>query len=356
MTLPAQLVDYVRSGQTVLLLCSGAAGPSEGPRTPTDRKLGELLAQKFLDDSYKGRSLSELIELASSEANLREVQRCLAEQYLAIEPTQAQMLIPSFAWAAIATTQLDLAIERAYDRAGSPLQRCVPFTDNRQPIEESLAGNISVMFLKLNGSIANADDIDNPLVFAPDQHSARVDNRGMLHERLETLAAEYPVLILTESVSAPDVRVLLRRLSLAAPVRPRSYRVARTFYAADERLLEARKISAVAMEAHDFLRALDAAIPRATRSLATMFGRDQLPIQRRFRVSGAHTPTPDLVALTPAPVSASAATHVLAMSPVSITRTSGPPPAATRTRSSSPSTRSVSRRIPSLGVAFFITV
>jgi hypothetical protein len=42
------------------------------------------------------------------------------------QPADFHLLIPTFAWAGIATTNYDLVVERAYQRAPSPLQKVVP--------------------------------------------------------------------------------------------------------------------------------------------------------------------------------------------------------------------------------------
>jgi nucleoside phosphorylase/TolA-binding protein len=287
MTVPPALVDQIRSGQAVLVLCTGAcldATRTDLKRPPDPKALSALLANKFLASSHKDRPLAEVEDLAVSEAGLSDVQRFIADLYDRIEPSQVHDSITTFVWRAIVSTHFDLSLERAYDRAIAPLQRCVPFTRNSESVSEGLSHANSVMYLKLHGSLSHLDEPSIPLILSPDQYTSHTRHRSLLFERLEELATEHPLVVLASSPGESDLRALAQRLVANTGIRPRSYLVAGPFSASEEKLWDGRKFTPVGMSPTDFFRALNLAIEPATRRLAVHIARDSQPIRKRFAV------------------------------------------------------------------------
>ena len=125
MEIPKILLDHIREGQVVLLLGAGASIGASHPQNkvpPTGPELARMLAEKFLGTEFLDKPLSQVAELAISETDLFTVQEFIAAIFRDFYPSDFQKLIPRFTWAAIATTNFDLIIERAYDEVTTRLQ------------------------------------------------------------------------------------------------------------------------------------------------------------------------------------------------------------------------------------------
>ena len=139
MELPSILINQIKEKNVVLFLGSGASVGSihpDGKMIPTGKELSRSIAQKFLGGGFEDRSLAEIGELAVSETDLFTVQEFIASLYYEFQPASFHKIIPTFAWAAIVTTNYDLIIERAYDQVRDRLQTPVPFKKNTEKIEE----------------------------------------------------------------------------------------------------------------------------------------------------------------------------------------------------------------------------
>jgi hypothetical protein len=90
---------------------------------PDGSGLAKILIKEFLGDDYDGLDLRSVYDLACSERDVRTVQRKIFDILNPFQPADFHLLIPTFAWAGIATTNYDLVVERACQRAPSPLQK-----------------------------------------------------------------------------------------------------------------------------------------------------------------------------------------------------------------------------------------
>ena len=88
-----------------------------------------MLADKFLGGDFRNLPLNQISELAISEADLTTVQDFIRKIFEKLEPTAAHLLMCTFRWWAIATTNFDLLVERAYQK-GKAVQIPVPFVEN----------------------------------------------------------------------------------------------------------------------------------------------------------------------------------------------------------------------------------
>ncbi|MEO5991203.1 MAG: hypothetical protein ABIP68_06170, partial [Ferruginibacter sp.] len=74
--LPKHFIEQVKTKNVVLFLGAGASYGAihpEGLKMPNGQELSDHIAAKFLGDSYKGKNLSYVSELAISESSLFEV-------------------------------------------------------------------------------------------------------------------------------------------------------------------------------------------------------------------------------------------------------------------------------------------
>ncbi len=76
------LKQFVLEGKIILFFGSGAslgAKNSDGQTMPTTSKLRDLIANKFLDQSWTSSPLSEVAEIAISQADIVTVQSFLRD-------------------------------------------------------------------------------------------------------------------------------------------------------------------------------------------------------------------------------------------------------------------------------------
>jgi hypothetical protein len=298
MEIPKILIDQVKEGQVVLFLGAGASVGAVHPHKkipPTGKELAELIAGKFLGPDFRDRSLSQVSELAISDADIIKVQEFVASIFRDFYPADFHMLIPKFIWSALATTNFDLIIERAYNQAEKSLQQLVVFKKNGERVEEKLKSPSSVPYLKLHGCVSDISDPNVPLILTPDQYVTHRKGRSHLFERLAILAYDFPFLFVGHSLSDLDIRTILLELSDLGDARPRSYLLAPQVTPSEIRFWEGKKIHAIQMSFKDFLIQLDNSIPEPFRILSTVYEKVEHPIFKRFRVSTSVKPSESLM-------------------------------------------------------------
>ena len=154
--LPKELATAVQEGRAVLFLGAGASRGAMDDKLqpiPDGSGLAKILIKEFLGDDYDGLDLRSVYDLACSERDVRTVQRKIFDILNPFQPADFHLLIPTFAWAGIATTNYDLVVERACQRAPSPLQKLVPHVKDGDGATDQL-GDRSVLYVKLHGCIA----------------------------------------------------------------------------------------------------------------------------------------------------------------------------------------------------------
>lgn len=259
MLIPHILSERTNSGKLLLFLGSGATKGAIHPRgssPPDGQQLADMIARKFLGDDYVGKPLDHLSALAISETDLLTVQGFIASVFADFYPADFHKLIPTFEWSAIATTNYDLIIERAYAEVATARQKLEPFVKNGQHVEDRLRDSSSLMYLKLHGCVTKVDDPDVPLILTPEQYITHRRGRSRLFEKLFGLAHEQSMVFVGYSLSDVDLRMILYELALLGDAMPRSYIVAPKITGADERYWANRKITCLKGTFEEFLLAL----------------------------------------------------------------------------------------------------
>lgn len=293
--IPSVLVGHIRDANLVLLLGAGASKGAlhpNGMSPPDGTQLANMIVEKFLEPTFRDRPLDQVAALAISERSLTDVQEFVAEIYRPFEPAIFHELIPTFRWSAIATTNYDLVIERAYAKQLSPVQKLVPFTKNGERIEEKLRAPNSLVYLKLHGCITKTSDTEIPLILTPEQYITHRHNRSRLFERLHHLACEQPILVVGHSLADIDLRQLLLELSAQGDCMPRSYLVAPQITDTESRFWSSKRFTVLKCTFEELLKALDAQCPRNTRILSGFRSARDHPITKRLQLSpGTSLPT-----------------------------------------------------------------
>ena len=292
MNLPTNLVQQVRQGRVVLFLGAGAsrdARTRDGKEAPLGDDLRDLIAQRFLTDSYRSESLAWVAGLAISAASLFEVQDFIADQFRDLRPADFHLLIPTFRWRGIATTNFDRVVETAYENASNAVQKVVPFLSNADRVDEKLRHPSSVALLKLHGCITRTHDPQVPLILTVEQYVTHRDGRTRVFQMVEEWGSENTIIFVGHALLDPNLRALLLDLSTKVPSRPRYYLVRPGISDVERDFWNGKSISVLDGTFEDLLRALDAAISKEMRPLLAKLEVDH-PIRLRFVVRDEPSP------------------------------------------------------------------
>jgi hypothetical protein len=156
MEIPAALIEQIREGKVMLCLGAGAskgATSPDGSEPPLGFELVKLISDKFLGGEDKNKNLSLVSDLAISETDIITFQEFLKDLFIKYIPADYHKLMPTFKWAAIATTNFDLIVERAYEACKDPAQTLVPFYRNSDRVDWKLRSPDTIPYLKLHGCI-----------------------------------------------------------------------------------------------------------------------------------------------------------------------------------------------------------
>ncbi|TAJ25228.1 MAG: SIR2 family protein, partial [Planctomycetota bacterium] len=270
--LPNLLVSEVKAGNVVLVLGAGASVPAmlaSGVNPPiTGARLAKLIAEKFLGDKYTKFSLTQVAELAISEAGLFPVQDFVASLLEPVRPTPVHTTLASFRWKGLATTNYDRLLEHAYAAASASPQSLVPFIDNTDRVEERTRAPNSLLFLKLHGCISRTHNTDCPLLLSTDQFLEFKRGRSRLFGILKEWASECPLLFVGYGLQDSNIRLIIDELTQELPARPRYYLVLPDIEDIEKRYWENRKITAIKGNIESLVEQLDSSIGRTFRSLA----------------------------------------------------------------------------------------
>ncbi len=288
MDIPTPLKAAVESGNAVLLLGSGAslAGRDDaGKSPPTTPQLAKLLCDRFLSSDYERHPLTQVADYAISESSLFDVQDYIRDIFLPFKPSSSHLLIPSFRWRAIITTNYDRLVEEAYSRDPAPAQRLVPLFRNTDRWDDVLRDANSVPLLKLHGCISLTHDANCPLILSTEQYISYNFGRSRLFRLFQELAAERTFLYIGFSNTDPDIRSLVHQLDTEKVGRPRSFLITPSVDSIAERYWSPRQITALAGTLDDAIGTLDSVIGKTFRGLRPTTPAGTNAISERFAVA-----------------------------------------------------------------------
>ena len=246
MDIPPNLIEQLSSGHTVLVLGAGAslgASDQDGKPSPRTDELRDMLCNKFLGGRLKTRSLSQVAEYAISETSLVVVQDFIRQVFEPLRPTAAHLLLPSFRWWGIATTNYDRLIEVGYQEAKKPAQRAVPLIENGDLVDRYARDPGNVLLLKLHGCITRIANPSCPLILTIDQYVDHRTGRSRLFEQLTDWGYEHPLVFVGHSLQDPDLRQIIKDLTKSATARSRYFCVVPDADPIEQRSLEQHRIT-----------------------------------------------------------------------------------------------------------------
>ena len=286
MELPPALISAIREGNVCLFLGAGAsigAKDGQGRSAPSTRELVNQLDTKYLGGKYSTRSLQWVSQMAISETNLGDVQEYIASLLKPIEPATHHLILPTFKWHGIATTNYDQLVEKSYQHEKSPIQKCTPIISNDDRLSDLIRSPEQLMLLKLHGCISRTRDENIPFILTPDQYVDHLDGRSRLFDLFEEWGREHPVVFIGHELEDSDVRSMLNRLEKKGLHRPRYYLVKPNVVSEESRFWESKRISALPGKYADFLEEVSRQIPLKKRILLRHV-EDVVPIRKRFVV------------------------------------------------------------------------
>lgn len=292
------LLREIENGRVVLFLGSGASigaiHPS-GATPPTSKELAKKIAYQFLGPDFVDRPLSNVAELAVSETNIKVFQKFIADIFEPFQPADFHRIIPKLVWKAIASTNFDLIIERAYQESTKPLQRLEKFVKNGKPID---LHDTDLMFLKLHGCINDIYDESTPLILSTDQYVNFRKNRSRLFDRLKELFYDFPFVFAGYSLQDYDLRTIMLELTKDNSTSfPRSYLVAPDLSEQDVHFFETKRITHINATFEKFLIEIDGAVPSQFRILKTLQDSNEHPIIKKLSLGSGNKLSPNITTL-----------------------------------------------------------
>lgn len=293
MDLPDYLVNQIEEGKVVLFLGAGSSSDAVdqyGNSPPLGNKLAEKISDKFLGGKYKNSPLSQVSEYAISESSLFEVQDYIREIFEPFQPSKSHILMTSFKWWAIVTTNYDLIIERAYQlNKKSAGQRPVSFIENGDKVEDKLRDSKCMPLLKLHGCVTRISNNNCPLILSTDQYIQYKKGRDRIFDHLKNWGYERIIVFIGHSLQDPDLRAILLELTQIVEYRQRYYTVTPKVDDISKRFWETKKITTLEGTFSDFMSTIDKKNPSPFRGVLLQYKHGEgilkykHPIYERFK-------------------------------------------------------------------------
>lgn len=290
-TLPPFLIDSIREQRAILFLGSGAskdAVHTNKTPIPTGESLRDLICDKFFHGLLKDKPLSAVSAMAANEAGDLLFQKFIYDLFYPYQPASFHKLIPQFRWKAIATTNFDLIIERAYAEIPGALQKLVKSTKDGDSFDQRMSETTYPLgFYKLHGCIESYTDMTIPLILSNEQYASYEQNRQRLYSRFRDLGHEYPIIFVGYSMSDPHIQRLLFDLTSPTISRPMYYYVSPKISEIESRYWGNLRITCVDATFSDFLDMANAAIPPLARKVPAEIGGGTLSIRKHYQIANA---------------------------------------------------------------------
>jgi hypothetical protein len=283
--IPSPLADSVRNKRAILFLGAGASKEAKNAtgQTPPDAdQLRDILAERFFGQPMKTRDVMAVAEMAiASSSGTGLVYNAVRQAFEGFQPSKAHKLISAFNWRAIATTNYDLLVEKAYSASPQRLQTLVPFVKDDEPIEEKLQAAVyPVQYLKLHGCLDHILDPDIPLILSRESYANYASNRTRLFNRLKDYARESTVIFAGYRLDDPHIRDLIYKIDSSH--RPRWYIVTPDAEDYDIAFWGTRNVEVLKLRFGEFMQVLDAAVPPLWRALPAVTDVADFPVRKFF--------------------------------------------------------------------------
>ena len=283
------LRNQISEGKVILILGSGAsmeARDSKGNSPPSGSELAKMISEEFLGGKYNNAPLAQVGEYAINETDLLTVQTYIKQVFEPFRPSKAHLLMTTFKWWGICTTNYDLIIEKAYkENERKACQTPMPFIENGDRVEERFRDSNAVALLKLHGCVTRIANKNCPLILSTDQYLLYRKCRSRIFDHLMSWAYEKNVVFIGQSLQDPDLRAILLELSELGENRPRYYSVTPDADEIQQRFWESKKIATIKGTFGDFMKELNNKIPSPFRGIVKKLD-EEVPIFEHFKTEG----------------------------------------------------------------------
>ena len=287
--LPSTLLQTVRDQRAILFLGAGANFGAKHPsaaKIPLGDALRNMICDQFFAGELKDKPLVAVSAMALNEAGFLPFQRFIRETFKDFEPADYHRLIPQFQWRAIASTNFDLILERAYEAEPQRTQNLVKTVKDGDGFDGRMQASASpVGFYKLHGCVDSYTDEQIPLVLGNEQYASYSDFRKRFYDRLKDLAFENSIIFAGYSLADPHIQQILFDLTSKSISRPPYYCVAPNISDIEARYWAAHRITVVHSTFEDFLKSLDGAIPSIARKISLITLNGELSIKHHYRTT-----------------------------------------------------------------------
>ncbi|MCH2546752.1 MAG: SIR2 family protein [Alphaproteobacteria bacterium] len=267
----ANLTEAVKNQRAVLFLGAGAAyGANDGKGNciPLAAELGAMLAKEFLSEEYTEEPFVNIYDYSCSRRDVRTVQKFVHDELLKHKPADYHALIPTFPWQAICTTNYDLVIERSYNLAEDRVGEVVPVSIDDEYSEQAFS-TTKIPYIKLHGCITKYTQINPPLVASTEQIIRHREGRSGLFDTFLELSRTKTIIFAGYNMQDPNLRALLDILIKEGDSRPRHYIVDPFIKDLAAEYWIERRIWPIKLSFEEFLKHLDALLPKEQRQLLT---------------------------------------------------------------------------------------
>lgn len=291
LNLPPALVAAVQEQRAVLFLGSGASHGAihpKGKAIPLGESLRDIICDKYFQGELKDKPLTAVAAMAASEVGLSHFQKFIREIFVDYNPADFHLLIPTFRWRALATTNFDLIIERAYERSRGAVQTLVKSVKNGDLFDTRMNETTDpVGCLKLHGCIDFYTDETVPLILGQEQYASYAANRTRFYGRLRDLGFEHPIVFCGYRISDPHIQQLLFDLTDKKISRPMYYYISPDVSGFEERYWLGNQVTCVKASFAEFLGELDRKISTTARRLRRTAPPGGVTISSHYKVNGA---------------------------------------------------------------------
>ena len=266
MYIPDNLKETIKNGKAVLCLGAGAsigAKDSSNNDILSGNDLRDALCNKFLGGKYKDRNLEQVAGFASSATSQSEVEQFVKETLEKFEPADFHLIIPTFRWKSIYTTNYDLIIEKAYKKQPKKAQSLLPIYDNQSPARDDNA----LYYVKLHGCITRSSDISLPMILTNKQFIECEQNREKLYARFNSDAYDYPIIFIGHSLKDNDLLEVINKTRKNISYAPKYYLVIPQADQIEKNYWAEQRIEILEGTFEDFLKEIDKSIPKDFRGI-----------------------------------------------------------------------------------------
>ena len=296
--IPPALLNAIKEQRVVLFLGSGASKDAKHPnntKMPQGNDLRDLICEKFLGGALMQKPLNVVAAMAANEAGFIEFQTYIRELFMPFDPAAFHLSIPTFRWRAIATTNFDMIIEKAYENTPNRRQNLVKTVKNGDRFDIRMNKETNPLgFYKLHGCIDSYVDVEIPLILGLEQYTSYDTNRDRFYHRFRDLGYEYPIIFTGYSISDPHIQKILFALTDSSIGRPPFYMIYPGVSDIERRYWDRHSVFSIDATFEDFLGTIDKMIPPAARVLPIGIGGGELSVRKHYKI--AHAVEPSTVA------------------------------------------------------------